>query len=96
MDEKINLYRVGEGTSGESHLVVATSEGQARGIAFGHRFSDDVEDGWGSTEWPVRLIENGDAIKVGNEDGDPVQTAAKMLAEHRRTGSVGYLGGSLW
>lgn len=87
----LRIYRVDEGP--ESHLVFAEDEGQARGIAFGHRFADPDE--WGTSTMHVETVEHRAAMLVAlrsDEGGMPTTLAFEFA---RATGPV-YVGGTLW
>jgi hypothetical protein len=89
----LRLWQVHEGC--ENHVVIAFDAAQARGIAFGHRFSDPDEWGDEPPTMPVNAIPHKAAMRIalGNEDGELPTTLAFEL---ERATKPDYLGGSLW
>ena len=86
---ELNLYSVREGP--ECHVVIAEDEAQARGIAFGHRFSDDEPD----SAWPVQRADYlAIAARVFDEGSGTRRSVVTELEQARRIGEPRYVGGS--
>jgi len=86
-----NLYRVSEGA--EYHIVIADSPAQARGIAFGHRFTDDEPD----REWPVfRADHLALAASFVDENDGSRRPVSWELSAARAKHLPRYVAGSCW
>ena len=85
----LNLYKIREGA--EYHIVIADSPEQARGIAFGHRFSDDEPD----PRWPVTRADHLAIVASYVDENTNTRRSIRVELEAARAlGEPRYVAGS--